>query len=215
MNTGIGDAMNLSWKLAHALQHRASASILDTYERERIGFARSLVATTDRAFTALVGSGLMGEFTRRIVAPLVFGVATRFTLGRHAIFRTISQIRIHYPDSPLSAGIAGDVHGGDRLPWTGDTAHDNFAPLRSVDWQAHVYGKVDTALETACRELDLPLHSFAWNDGTKSAGFKEDALYLVRPDGHVALASVEQSVSELRRFVARFQLRFQIAPEIA
>src|SRR5258707_1080138 len=45
MNTGIGDAVNLAWKLA-AVQHgRANPAILDSYETERIGFARPLVAT--------------------------------------------------------------------------------------------------------------------------------------------------------------------------
>ena len=48
MNTGIGDAVNLAWKLAAVLQGRADASILDSYEPERIAFARRLVATTDR-----------------------------------------------------------------------------------------------------------------------------------------------------------------------
>jgi hypothetical protein len=192
------------------LQNRAGASLLDTYEHERIGYARSLVSTTDRAFTGLIGDGIAGEFTRKIVAPLVFGVVTRFSLGRHAIFRTISQTRIHYPDSPLSHGVAVDVHGGDRLPWTGvHTQHDNFEPLRSLDWQAHVYGEVDKDLETACRELRLPLHSFAWRDSIKDTGLKRDALYLVRPDGYIALASFEQSVSKLRTFVEHFHLRFQ------
>jgi hypothetical protein len=189
------------------LQKRADASLLDTYEPERISFARSLVSTTDRAFTGLVGQGMTGEFTRRIVAPLVFGVATRFSLGRHAIFRTISQIRMHYPDSPLSQGVAGGVHGGDRLPWTGAHAGDNFEPLRSLDWQAHVYGEVDEDLENVCRELHLPLHTFAWNDGPKDAGLKRDGLYLVRPDGYVALASAEQSASKLRTYVEQFHLK--------
>ena len=167
------------------------------------------MATTDRAFTALVGESLASEFTRRILAPLVFGVVTRFSLGRHAIFRTISQTRIHYPDSPLSEDAAGDVHGGDRLPWTAAPAADNFAPLRSLDWQAHVYGEVDKDFEAGCREIGLALHAFAWSDGAKDAGLKRDALYLVRPDGYVALASTEQSVSKLRAFAERFQLRFQ------
>ena len=209
MNTGIGDAVNLGWKLAQVVQSRAHASLLDTYEPERIGFARSLVATTDRAFTALVGESLAGEFTRRILAPLVFGVVTRFSLGRHAIFRTISQTRIHYPESPLSEGEAGDVHGGDRLPWTAAPAGDNFRPLRSLDWQAHVYGEVDKDFEAGCRKLGLALHAFPWNDSAKDAGLKQDALYLVRPDGYVALASMEQSMSKLRAFAEGFQLRFQ------
>ncbi len=210
MNTGIGDAVNLGWKIAHVLQNRADTSLLDTYEPERIGFARSLVSTTDRAFTGLVGEGVAGEFTRKIVAPLVFGVVTRFSLGRHAIFRTISQTRIHYPDSPLSQGVAGDIHGGDRLPWTGAQTPDNFEPLRSLDWQAHVYGEVDKDLEAACRELHLPLHAFALSGrGIRDAGLMRDALYLVRPDGYIALASLEQSASKLRTFVEQFHLRLQ------
>ena len=215
MNTGIGDAVNLGWKIAQVLQNCAGTSLLDTYEPERIAFARSLVSTTDRAFTGLVAEGGAGEFTRRIIAPLVFGVATRFGLGRQAIFRTISQTRIHYPDSPLSQGVAGDVHGGDRLPWTGAHAEDNFAPLRSLDWQVHVYGEVDQDFEAACRELHLPLHAFAWSERTRDAGFKRDALYLIRPDGHVALASGEQSIRELKTFVEQFQLRFPNSPKWA
>jgi hypothetical protein len=78
---------------------------------------------------------MTGEFTRKIVAPLVFGVVTRFSLGRQAIFSTISQMRIHYPDSPLSQGSTGDVHGGDRLPRTRPNALDNFEHLHSLDWQ--------------------------------------------------------------------------------
>jgi 2-polyprenyl-6-methoxyphenol hydroxylase-like FAD-dependent oxidoreductase len=51
MNTGIGDAVNLAWKLAAVLAGRAPDSLLDSYETERIGFAKRLVATTDRAFS--------------------------------------------------------------------------------------------------------------------------------------------------------------------
>ena len=57
MNTGIGDAVNLAWKLAAVLHGRADASMLDSYEPERIAFARRLVATTDRAFTGVTSSG--------------------------------------------------------------------------------------------------------------------------------------------------------------
>jgi 2-polyprenyl-6-methoxyphenol hydroxylase-like FAD-dependent oxidoreductase len=39
MNTGIGDAINLAWKLAAVLAGRASDKLLDSYEAERIGFA--------------------------------------------------------------------------------------------------------------------------------------------------------------------------------
>jgi 2-polyprenyl-6-methoxyphenol hydroxylase-like FAD-dependent oxidoreductase len=209
MNTGIGDAINLGWKLAQVIQRRAAESILDTYESERIGFARSLVSTTDRAFTPMVAAGLAGEFMRRVFAPLFVSVATRFAMSRHEAFRLISQTRIHYPESALSEGKAGHVHGGDRLPWAGTGPQDNFAPLRSLDWQVHIFGELEGAFETASARLGLPVHRFDWNEATEKAGFARDAAYLVRPDGHVALAMAEQSGDALERFVLRHGLTFR------
>jgi hypothetical protein len=208
MNTGIGDAINLGWKLAQVLDGCGAAALLDSYELERVAFARTLVATTDRAFTPMVAEGIKGEFTRRILAPLFMTVATRFLLSRHAMFRLVSQTRIHYAGSPLSEGKAGEVEGGDRLPWmrTGDI--DNFVPLRSLDWQVHVYGEIEDAFATACRELGLAIHIFPWTDGAGTKGFMRSAAYLIRPDGHVALASTEQSVRQLETFVDRLSLRF-------
>jgi hypothetical protein len=46
MNTGIGDAINLGWKLKAALDGAPDA-LLDSFETERIAFARRLVKTTD------------------------------------------------------------------------------------------------------------------------------------------------------------------------
>jgi 2-polyprenyl-6-methoxyphenol hydroxylase-like FAD-dependent oxidoreductase len=76
MNTGIGDAINLSWKLAHVLQGRADAALLDTYEAERIVFARKLVATTDRAFKLVVSEGAGGQLLRSWLLPHVFPLLT-------------------------------------------------------------------------------------------------------------------------------------------
>ena len=211
MNTGIGDAVNLAWKLAMVAEGRAAPALLDTYEAERIGFARTLVATTDRAFTQMVAGGLRGEFTRRVAVPLLFAAGTRFPIGRHAFFRTVSQTQIEYEESPLSAGRAGHVRGGDRLPWLAPAdghGTDNFAPLRSMEWQVHVYGAVDVALRRACEALGLAVHGFAWGNAAADAGLARDAAYLVRPDGHVALAWPGQQAATLQAFVDRWRLRF-------
>ncbi|NNM60234.1 MAG: NAD(P)-binding protein [Legionellales bacterium] len=50
MNTGIGDAINLAWKLAGVIKKINDPKILDTYETERRAFAMILVKTTDRVF---------------------------------------------------------------------------------------------------------------------------------------------------------------------
>jgi hypothetical protein len=209
MNTGIGDAIDLGWKLTQVAQGRASATLLDTYEPERIAFARTLVSTTDLAFRPGIAEGLVGEVARRMVIPMLFSIATKFSITRDTFFRTLSQIRIHYHDSPLSEGKAGEVQGGDRLPWLGRGANDNFAPLRSLDWQVHVYGDVARDMSAACAALRLPLHSFGWNDGVHDRGFARGALYLVRPDGYVALAASESAAEKLGAYAKRFGLGFR------
>ena len=151
MNTGIGDAVNLAWKLAAVLGGRAAAGLLDSYEAERIPFARSLVATTDRVFEAVVGRGLFSRFVRSVFAPFILPLALRFAAVRRAQFRLVSQTRIAYRASPLSDGAAGTVHAGDRLPWV--EGIDNFAPLRSLDWQLHVYGTATAGLREFAVEV--------------------------------------------------------------
>ena len=59
---------------------------------------------------------------------------------REYLFRTVSQITLNYRGGPLSAGAAGHVQGGDRLPWVPVDGADNFASLAGMAWQVHVYG---------------------------------------------------------------------------
>jgi 2-polyprenyl-6-methoxyphenol hydroxylase-like FAD-dependent oxidoreductase len=188
MNTGIGDAINLAWKLAAVLEGRAPDVLLDSYEAERIGFARRLVATTDRVFSFATAEGPLADLLRRRVAPVVLPAAASFEMVREYIFRTVSQITLNYRGGPLSAGSAGRVHGGDRLPWVSIDGKDNFASLTSMDWQVHVYGRASAELTGWCAEHGLPLHVFDWRPEHEAAGLARDALYLLRPDTYVALA---------------------------
>ncbi len=197
MNTGIGDAVNLAWKLADVLHGRAPAALLDSYEPERVGFARRLVATTDRAFTVVTSRGPIARFVRTRVAPVLVPLVFRARAARRLMFRTISQTGVRYRDSPLSEGRAGSVHGGDRLPWV--EAADNFAPLAALAWQVHVYGAAAPEIQTVCRARGLALHVFPWQRAMRRAGLRRDALYLVRPDGYLALVDRTARASTLTR----------------
>jgi 2-polyprenyl-6-methoxyphenol hydroxylase-like FAD-dependent oxidoreductase len=201
MNTGIGDAVNLAWKIASVLKGRASDSLLDTYEPERIAFARRLVATTDRGFTVVTQRGGIARVVRTRLVPLVAPILFRLGAVRRLLFRTVSQTQVNYRGGTLSFGAAGKVHGGDRLPWVElGSGKDNFAPLTSLAWQVHVYGEARGVLADACAELRLPLHVFAWQETMRRAGLAKDALYLVRPDGYVALAEPSADPGQLRKY---------------
>ena len=200
MNTGIGDAINLAWKLAAVVKGRAGATLLDSYEAERIGFARRLVATTDRAFTFSTGQGALAAFVRTRLAPIVLPALLSLSSVRRFAFRTVSQTMINYQGGPLSRGTAGQVRGGDRLPWVAVDGVDNFAPLASPGWQVHVYGDPSDELSTWCSHRKLPLHAFAWQAEHRVAGFARNALYLLRPDSYVALAEPSGSPDALERY---------------
>jgi hypothetical protein len=188
MNTGLGDAMNLAWKLAAVLGGRAKGDLLDTYEPERMAFARKLVATTDRAFQAASSEGRFAEVVRTNIVPRVVPRIMRTKLGRRFFFRVLSQTGIEYRTSPWSGKSVGGVRSGDRLPWVAPAQPgqpDNFTPLRSLDWQGHVYGTATPDLRSRCDERRLSLHVFPFAEGAKAVDLREDALYLVRPDGYL------------------------------
>lgn len=203
MNTGIGDAINLAWKLADVLRGRASETLLDSYAQERQGFARTLVDTTDLVFTFVTAQGGLANSVRTHVAPAVFGYASRMRLLRVGLFRRISQIMIDYRGSVLSEGRAGRVEGGDRLPWVKAAHSDNHASLTDIAWQVHVYGEAGTALRRWCEYSGIGLHAYTWCAEHGHAGLRENAAYLLRPDGHVALADAGGDPRALADYMVR------------
>jgi 2-polyprenyl-6-methoxyphenol hydroxylase-like FAD-dependent oxidoreductase len=207
MNTGIGDAINLAWKLNEALAGRVPDALLDSYEQERIAFARRLVHTTDRIFMLATAQGRLAEIIRTRVVPIVFPALARFQLFREFLFRTVSQVMINYRNCALSEGRAGDVHGGDRLPWVRVDGIDNYDSLNAMVWQVHVYGGAGDALRSWCGQHGLPLHKFVWRPQYGEAGFAQGALYLIRPDGYVALAEPSGAADALQRYLAQRGIR--------
>ena len=204
MNTGIGDAVNLAWKLAAVLRGRAHASLLDSYEPERIAFARRLVETTDRAFTGVTSSGAIARVVRLKIVPLVLPLLFKYASLRRFMFRTVSQTSINYRESSLSQGRAGNVHGGDRLPWVKldkDGVEDNFSHLISLGWQVHVYGVASSKLQVVCANRKLPLHVFPWSQNMAQHGLRRNAAYLIRPDGYVALAEREGNADAIASYL--------------
>lgn len=199
MNTGIGDSINLSWKLAGVLSGNYGEDILDTYHHERRAFAQSLVATTDRVFAIVTHKGWFAEMVRTRIAPVMLSILMRWEVFRRTAFRIASQIGVRYLDSTISDGRAGRVAAGDRLPWVASC--DNFAPLQSFSWQVHVYGLAKPEVMEVCRELDLKLYQFPWSEDAERAGLHRNAVYAVRPDGYVGFADGCASADYLRKYV--------------
>ena len=207
MNTGIGDAINLAWKLASVLKGGADESLLDTYEAERIGFAHQLLVTTDRMFGFMTSTGKLAEIVRVWLLPYVLPALAGIRPFREWRFRSVSQIAVNYRGGALSAGRVGKVAGGDRLPWVRERGHDNHAPLAEIGWQVHVYGEARAEIAAWCRRHDVPLHVFAFTAAHAKAGLTRDALYLIRPDTYIALAGARPSAEELECYFAERRIK--------
>lgn len=215
MNTGIADAVNLGWKLAAVLQGRADPSLLDTFEPERIGFARSLVTTTDRLFRLIDGSTRRHRLARSVLFRTLLPTLLKLRATRGSVIGGISQVRVRYRSSRLSSGRAGRVRGGDRLPWVAmDHGHHNYQPLASLDWQLHVYGSASAELRGAAGRRRLPLHEYGWTSQARGAGLRRDAAYLVRPDGYLALVDADQRVGPLEELLDTFALVVRAADTV-
>jgi hypothetical protein len=112
----------------------------------------------------------------------------------------------------LSEGHAGNVHGGDRLPWVpfeSSPCGDNFSPLTSLAWQVHVYGCARPEIRALCVERQVALHEFGWQAGMERAGLQRDGLYLVRPDGYIGLAAHAQSSASLAAYLDSNAIRLR------
>ncbi|GAA2717541.1 MULTISPECIES: FAD-dependent monooxygenase [Streptomyces] len=106
MNTGIQDAYNLGWKLAHVLGGRAGEDLLDTYEEERLPVAAWTLKLTDERLRAVrEGVRRPGVGTEAVVTDDVT------TLGVHYDWSTLAG------DGPLAGHRAPDapLTGGGRL----------------------------------------------------------------------------------------------------
>jgi hypothetical protein len=200
MNTGIGDAVNLAWKLAAVLQQRANRGILDSYEPERIAFARRLVATTDQVFTGVTDPGMIARLFRLRVVPLFMPFIFSFRRVRRFLFRTVSQTAINYRGSPLSEGRLGKLYGGDRLPWISMGESDNFASLKLLSWQVHVYGTAGPEIRAICEQRGLALQIFCWQRQMERCGLQRDTVYLVRPDGYLAVVAAPDRTEALTSY---------------
>jgi 2-polyprenyl-6-methoxyphenol hydroxylase-like FAD-dependent oxidoreductase len=93
MNTGIGDAMNLGWKLAAAVRGSAPPWLLDSYEDERHPVGASVLRLTDALNHLVLGRSK----ARRLLRSTLIGTATRLPRGRRLIGERLSGIGIAYP----------------------------------------------------------------------------------------------------------------------
>jgi FAD binding domain len=180
MNTGIGDAENLAWKLALVVSERADHSLLDTYEAERRPIAKGVLETTSSVTEVVVSQRWAARLLRdRVAVPLM----NREWVQRR-ITEKASQLQVSYRHGPLGARRLGHLPGllaGDRIPDRECVGVDGI-PMRLYDALGPGWALIgaETLAEVARRRL-----------GDVIALRGERAAQLVRPDGHLAWRGTE------------------------
>jgi 2-polyprenyl-6-methoxyphenol hydroxylase-like FAD-dependent oxidoreductase len=116
MNTGMQDALNLTWKLALTLRGRGGQRLLDSYDAERRPNAEQLVRATERATRAMTGHGVAATVLRHGALTLL----GKLEFVRERIATEMSELEIHYRQSPIcgehTQGLQEWLHGEDDAP---------------------------------------------------------------------------------------------------
>ncbi|GAB2852937.1 FAD-dependent oxidoreductase [Actinocorallia aurea] len=195
LNTGLQDAYNLGWKLAAVLRG-AAPELLESYEAERLPVAANVLGVS----TALHEKAAKGaaDAHRRDDPEL-------------------RQLILGYPDSPLTVEHRTDPAeplAGDRAPDAIGTA--NGAAVRLFPL-IHTGAPVLLAFgegargvaESVAPGLTVAVGSPAFEDaeGTAHAAYGvtegHNALFVLRPDGYIGLATCTPSPTEITAYLAR------------
>ena len=206
MNTGIGDAVDLGWKLAAVVQGWGGEALLDSYDLERrpVGLRNVRKATEfffsharEQETTAIAEDSERGRRVREEV-----GTALLENLGRMTESLGL-QIGYQYHPSPICISdgtpplpddpdhYVATTRPGVRAPhcWLSDGRSTldlfgrNFVLLR--------LGKSapdDSDIAAAAAECQMQLDVVTLTE-PQAAELYENSLVLVRPDGHVAWRS--------------------------
>jgi 3-(3-hydroxy-phenyl)propionate hydroxylase len=185
-NTGVADADNLAWKLAAVLQGKADASLLDSYNDERLEAAQQNVCVTNRTARFLRPA----QRSERLFRDAVIGLARQMPFARSLV--NTGRMAIANPYSASSAcsyapgSGAGQSVQNVHFAWAdGSQGHVNDL----LDWAdgnllVLVFGDLSAACMQRLRRLcfDAPVRSVQvlGPDATPQA-----IEYVRDPQGHL------------------------------
>lgn len=187
-NTGIHDAHNLAWKLAHVLKGHASPRLLDTYEPERKPIAKFTVEQAFSRYVARTAPWLQSsqqtdplEHDFHIELGYLYGCDT----GTHADPRTTRGMPgSRAPHVWLTGeGKRISTHDltGHYLLLTGSEGANWIPAARTAAAQFN-----DLTLDTCCIGKDANDENAQF---TEAFGITDTGATLIRPDGFVTWRS--------------------------
>lgn len=180
MLTGLGDAENLTWKLALVVQGAANAALLDSYEAERRPLATEVLRGTSAVTKVNIAQRPVGRFIRdRFAVPVL-----NLPAVQRWVTNQTSQLWVSYRKGPLaerSFPLAHKPRPGDRVP-DGTYSASDGRPVRLYTQLRGHWVLISDAQSAACGVVRAHLGDRVTI--VDQTGGSEG--YLVRPDGHLA-----------------------------
>ena len=226
MNTGIGDAYNLAWKIALVVKGQARETLLDSYEAERMPFAHAILSGSDRAFILAVTTNPLGRRLKLVAVPLLVRILSLLPALKRRAFWYLSQLWTSYRNSPVVADTEPKkkkgLRAGDRAPYglfeSGPDAGESlFSRLRGIDhhllfFAGNTSNQQDADLNVTSERLqavldryDVPIHLHVIPTENRSLHeqYRADkpSLFLIRPDGHLAYRGLAGNTDSLRSYL--------------
>ena len=113
MNTGLGDAFNLGWKLASVIKGKAKEDLLDSFEAERMPVIDGVMRMTDQVTKLITATGGPRLWIREWILPIIakMGFAAKMAMR-------LSQLSMGYPHSSivLPGRVVVGAKPGERVP---------------------------------------------------------------------------------------------------
>ncbi|WP_031068121.1 FAD-dependent monooxygenase [Streptomyces sp. NRRL WC-3742] len=205
-NTGVGDAVNIGWKLAAALQGWGGPELLRSYQTERRAVAQETIALTTatmrasvamRPTPALESDGADGEQARSELAKIVWrtmegefhslGLVLGYAYPHSSV--VVPDESDASDDIPVVASLIDyepSTRPGARLPhaWLPDGRSLYDLLGAGLTLLVHQESDIEAWAETAERR-GVPL-TVVRLDGLLPAPDSGTAALLVRPDQHIA-----------------------------
>jgi 4,5-epoxidase len=188
MNTGIGDAENLAWKLAMVVNATAEDELLDSYEAERRPVAANVLNWTGAAGNLILGSHVFARLLRdRLIIPLMNQAS-----AQRRVWDNLSQLKVTYRSGPLGRRVRKWFSGQGPLP--GDRVRDVQCVRSDDGGQTTLYAELGNkwALVMPGRmvsgEYAAVVAKRLGDDGVITLVADRDPngeIMLVRPDAHL------------------------------
>ena len=208
MNTGLQDAYNLIWKISLVLIGRCSDSILNTYNEERLPFARWLLKFTDKAFNLMTSDNWIIARYRKFFVLNVAGHLLKRNFIRKKIFKTASQTGYSYKNQSLSSHKSKQklkFKAGDRIPYIQQGYYKKFQKscFHLIIISDHPFSETRIKQIKNLFPIDLEIIEGSLKTW-QQWGVEKELYVLIRPDNYIAIISDEINEELLTDFRKKY-----------